>query len=364
MHDVFISHSRTHNRDIADAVVAALEAAVVRCWIAPRDIKVGEDFASAIVQAIATTRVLVLIFSSHANSSIHIRREVDAALRTGAIVVPFRVENVMPEGALAYHLQSLQWLDALTPDINRHIQELVRAVKSELARASSPRTPTTDFGLPTPIAPHPAFKPVSGTYPTAATRATGEMPIGAAPSPVLAKMPKRRRTLPSRNVLAGVGVAAFAALVVTRLAMGSEEVVGVPFEYSGEQGGSGQTMKIVADNIRFFEGSSKPPALAARQYQEVFASAQTRFIYTELTFSYAAPGQAVTLPVNCAITAPGKTVVGQFVLESTLPAGSTKWINARAWGRAAPGGWAKGAYRVECAVGDVLVARSVFEIED
>ena len=54
-HDVFISHS-TKDKAAADAVCAALEANGVRCWVAPRDIKPGENWATAILRGIAGCR--------------------------------------------------------------------------------------------------------------------------------------------------------------------------------------------------------------------------------------------------------------------------------------------------------------------
>ena len=61
-HDVFISHS-TEDKPAADAVCAILEKKGVRCWIAPRDIMPGADWGESIVNAIRTSRVLLLLFS-------------------------------------------------------------------------------------------------------------------------------------------------------------------------------------------------------------------------------------------------------------------------------------------------------------
>ena len=52
-HDVFISYS-SQDKPVADAVCAGLEAAKIRCWIAPRDVRPGMDYASEIIEAIKT----------------------------------------------------------------------------------------------------------------------------------------------------------------------------------------------------------------------------------------------------------------------------------------------------------------------
>jgi hypothetical protein len=51
-YDVFVSHS-TRDKAAADAVCAALEAGGLRCGIAPRDIKAGENWATSILRGIA-----------------------------------------------------------------------------------------------------------------------------------------------------------------------------------------------------------------------------------------------------------------------------------------------------------------------
>ncbi|HEY7088711.1 MAG TPA: toll/interleukin-1 receptor domain-containing protein, partial [Tepidisphaeraceae bacterium] len=60
--DVFISYS-SRDKNVADAIVANLEAKKLRCWIAPRDILPGKQWAGAILDGISDTRVMVLIFS-------------------------------------------------------------------------------------------------------------------------------------------------------------------------------------------------------------------------------------------------------------------------------------------------------------
>src|ERR1700720_2887126 len=67
-HDVFISHSSL-DKPVADAVCAALKNTAIRCWIAPRDVQPGRSFAGEITRAIQRSKVMVLIFSAHSNTS-------------------------------------------------------------------------------------------------------------------------------------------------------------------------------------------------------------------------------------------------------------------------------------------------------
>ena len=129
--DVFVSYS-TKDKATADAACASLEAAGIRCWIAPRDINAGADWGAAIVEAIDHCRMLVLIFSSHANEFLQIRNEVVRAVGKGVPIVPVRIEDIMPTKSLAYYMGSVHWLDAMTPPLQKHLDVVVRAARTLL----------------------------------------------------------------------------------------------------------------------------------------------------------------------------------------------------------------------------------------
>ena len=78
--------------------------------------------------AIESSRALVLIFTSHANASADVRREVQAALNLGVPVIPLRLEDIKPTNGLAYYLNAIQWLDAVTPPLEGHLSKIVNTV--------------------------------------------------------------------------------------------------------------------------------------------------------------------------------------------------------------------------------------------
>jgi|GEM_PF-2758555 len=139
-HDVFISHS-AKDKPVADAVCATLEIGGVRCWIAPRDIVPGTQWGEAIIDAISSCTVMVLVFSSNANESQQIIREVERAVSKGIPVIPFRVEDVDPNKSLEYFISAPHWLDALTPPLEKHLGQLLSTIKLLLAR-KGPRVET------------------------------------------------------------------------------------------------------------------------------------------------------------------------------------------------------------------------------
>lgn len=131
-HDVFVSYSQ-QDKAVADAVVARLEQEETRCWIAPRDITPGTSWGEAIVEAIAGSRIMVLVLSAESNRSRQVIREVQRAVADDVIILPFRIDDTDPTGAMAYFLGTEHWLDALTPPMERHIAKLQRTVATLLA---------------------------------------------------------------------------------------------------------------------------------------------------------------------------------------------------------------------------------------
>lgn len=141
-HDVFICHS-SKDKKIADAICAKLEQNKIRCWIAPRDVVPGSDFAQSIIEAIHTCKVTVFVFSANSNKSPHVSHELERSVSLGLPILPFRVEDVVPSPALEYFISSAHWLDALTPPLEQHIDRLVSTVAVLLEReVESPPTPT------------------------------------------------------------------------------------------------------------------------------------------------------------------------------------------------------------------------------
>jgi TIR domain len=100
-HDVFLSHS-VKDKAVAEAIVARLEAGSVTCWIAPRDVLPGADWGESIIDAIESSRIMVLLFSQSANASPQIKREVERAVNKGLYIIPFRLEDIPPARALEY----------------------------------------------------------------------------------------------------------------------------------------------------------------------------------------------------------------------------------------------------------------------
>lgn len=140
-HEVFISYPSL-DKTVADAVCHALEDHGIRCWVAHRDVIPGQEWAAAIVEAIAACRILVLVITEATKHSTHLAREVELAAAHAVVIVPFHVHDVRLTGSLQYFLESRHWLDAMTPPLEAHLQRLSDVVNRLLESTSRSPDPT------------------------------------------------------------------------------------------------------------------------------------------------------------------------------------------------------------------------------
>jgi len=135
--DIYISY-HPNDEATAEMVCAALEASGMRCWIAPRDVPRGADPAQAVVEGIRECALTVLIFSAYANDSVTATREVQRSFEGGGWVIPFRVDDVVPTGAMEYYLSSVQWLDSVGGVRQDSLDQLLQATRYLLEHRRRP----------------------------------------------------------------------------------------------------------------------------------------------------------------------------------------------------------------------------------
>ena len=143
MADVFISYKSNdpqlgnNDETVANELCAALEAAGISCWIAPRDIEPGVRYGRAIMEAINSCKVMVVVFSKHANTSEHIANEVDAIFARKVDIIPFNIDGTNPGLEFEYYLRRMQWIDA-SDDYRKTIPELIMALRHKLGITINP----------------------------------------------------------------------------------------------------------------------------------------------------------------------------------------------------------------------------------
>lgn len=146
---VFISHA-SEDSEKAEEICGALEGRGLTCWIAPRDVRAGREYADEIIRGIEQSGAVVLVLSDEANSSAFVRREIERAVSKHKPVFPVRIEHVSPSPGLELFVSSTQWIDAWTGRWENHMDRLARAVA----------TPGTDMSSWRSRAGHRTFKTV------------------------------------------------------------------------------------------------------------------------------------------------------------------------------------------------------------
>jgi TolB-like protein len=141
---VFLSYA-SQDATIANALCESLETAGIPCWIAPRDVRPGDFYADAIVHAITSCPVLVLVLSQAAIDSPHVLREVERAGSKRRPIVTFRIDAAPLPPGLEYFLSASQWLDASGGPPDRQFSKLIEAVRG---RGTAAQAPPSLMGAP------------------------------------------------------------------------------------------------------------------------------------------------------------------------------------------------------------------------
>ena len=193
-HDVFISYS-VKDKTTADAICATLEANGIRVWIAPRDVMPGSDWGESIIEAIEQSKVMILVFSTNSNSSPQIKREIERSVNKGVTVVPFRIDDILPSKTLEYFISTQHWLDAFTPPLEKHLDNLVSILRSIITKQG-------DGGAAPRLQPHPPEEDDAPARP--------EPPVAPSATPhktITVKISTRKILVIALGLLIGVALA-------------------------------------------------------------------------------------------------------------------------------------------------------------
>jgi TolB-like protein len=125
---VFISYA-SQDVAIAKPLCAALEAAAIPCWIAPRDVKAGALYADAIVRAISNAKAFVLVLSAGALASPHVGKEVERASSKKRPILALRIDGAPLTPAFEYFLSESQWVEARAENMEDAQVRLIDAIR-------------------------------------------------------------------------------------------------------------------------------------------------------------------------------------------------------------------------------------------
>src|ERR1700722_9599089 len=125
---LFVSYASS-DATAANAVVESLERSGLRCWIAPRNVRPGAQYADAIVAAINDAKAVVLVLSSSAVGSSHVSREVERAASKHKPIIAFRIDAAPLSRSLEYFLSESQWISVSALGMSAALAKLEEAIE-------------------------------------------------------------------------------------------------------------------------------------------------------------------------------------------------------------------------------------------
>ena len=128
MGHIFVSHSSADS-EVARDVVGYLERSGLTCWLAARDVDLGDDYSSQVIRAIDRSDRVVVLVSAAANDSPHVRRELERAVGGGRRIVPVRIGRVVASESMSYFLSGSQWIDLDGGQPDAALQRIVEVLK-------------------------------------------------------------------------------------------------------------------------------------------------------------------------------------------------------------------------------------------
>ena len=179
--DVFISYA-SQDAAVANKLVETLERHGLRCWIAPRNVKAGAQYADAIVPALTSAKAFVLVLSEHAIASSHVSREIERAAAKKRPIVAWRIDTAPLTPAFEYFLSESQWVEAQTDKRGTAYSKLIDAIRdSELtapthSSGASLEAPAASLSAVPPQALRKKILPIAGITVAAVTLAALYVP--------------------------------------------------------------------------------------------------------------------------------------------------------------------------------------------
>lgn len=135
---VFISHSSS-NAALAEEICGNLEKNGYDCFIAPRNIRSGHEYAEELINGIDNCELMVLILSEQSNGSPHVLREVERAVSKNKPIIVYKLDNVTLSKSMEYFLMTHQWLESKP---GKEPSEISEAVKRFFTERNTAQTET------------------------------------------------------------------------------------------------------------------------------------------------------------------------------------------------------------------------------
>lgn len=134
MADVFISYS-TKDASSAEYVLKNLESMYLSCWMAPRDIPIGENFAEHIPPAIRNAKVFLLLYSRNSQTSKQVINEFTFATHVGLPRIAIQLDDTPLTNSSQYHIPSENIFDG-NGRLVAAVREIINWIHEEIGKQS------------------------------------------------------------------------------------------------------------------------------------------------------------------------------------------------------------------------------------
>jgi len=134
----FISHSAS-DESTATWWCQTLEREGLACWVAPRNISPGADWAAEIIEGLDAAYAILLLLTAPAMHSPQVRREVERAVHKEIPVIALRLDHEPLSKSLEYFLSAQHWIDAQDRVHAAHRPAVMAALGAAFRVNSQPR---------------------------------------------------------------------------------------------------------------------------------------------------------------------------------------------------------------------------------
>ena len=126
---VFVSYS-SKDSEFAKGIAKEIEDSGHRCWVALRDLQLGEDYSDQIPDAISKCKRLLLIYSKNSLASADVKTELKLAVSSKVPIIVVSIDDT-PTDKLKYLLHDITLLDANDLHTGKLVQAVVRHIEND-----------------------------------------------------------------------------------------------------------------------------------------------------------------------------------------------------------------------------------------
>ena len=136
--DVFVSYSRQDNDKVLE-LTAKLRSAGVRLWMDVRNIDGAAMWGEEIVNALAKSKIMLLLVSQSSVRSQNVIKEVLLASERKGHILPIDLEPTEIPGSLKYALAGIQHIEYFRGDPDTHMSAILRSLERVGVNLAAPQ---------------------------------------------------------------------------------------------------------------------------------------------------------------------------------------------------------------------------------